>query len=348
MIALLPDAVGRLEQGTVAVAPEEHLYESIVRAITTPAKPSEAQATEERPKEEKPDWEFATDFEDVALSKDGDLFLITSHSQSKSGKRKEKRMRLIRLKVDPATGKPDPATEVEIGLVGRLPDSLKGALELKPGSMDEKGEIYTPGFNIEGLACTTDGDLLVGLRSPVDKEHRAIVLRIKGAGTDSPTVTEEALLALNPKLSDDAKAKGLARGIRGMCFDAIAGGYWLIAGLAADHDPEAFPDKPLPKNEWSLWFWNGKDKLTEYTPAELQLGDDMPNPEAICAIPKAGDKPHRLLLISDDDKKPEGAKNGESRFAIIPVPLPKAPTSVSPAPTDAPSEAFPNLPKGKG
>ncbi|MGV3616524.1 MAG: hypothetical protein ACO1SV_14445 [Fimbriimonas sp.] len=329
MVALIPEATKRLESPPFEIRDEHHLYDAIASTfVKLPAGTEATKEAEEKLHKEKED--FATDFEDVVPGEEGQYYLISSHSLSSwkrdesgkvsGGKRSAKRTKFISLAFASGSVAKDKVSDINLGLIDKLPSSIDGTKSLTPGEM--KDGIYTPGFNIEGAALSTDGDLLLGLRSPVNEKQEALVLRYKKDQWEKGVVAEPEVvaLALNPKLSDDAKQKGLARGIRGIARDDhdSAKGYWIIAGLAADHNGDFYGGE-APKNEWSLWFWDGDKKLVEFTPAELGLSADMPNPEAICVVPKANGKPHRLLLISDDDAARKGEK-GASRYALFPAP----------------------------
>jgi Protein of unknown function (DUF3616) len=294
MIALLEDAVDRLEskQG-VTVLPAEQIYENLLKKI-----PGQA-----------PDAETLKDLEDVAASPQGDIFLITSHSRNKKNKAQIERQRLVRLRVNKLTGQIDNlAFNTDQGLLEKLPVDLATSTQRRPGDKNAESK-YDPGFNIEGLAWAPPGDLLIGVRSPT-RGAEAIILRLNNVNNLFDKPTEPVVLTMEAELD----LGGL--GIRGMCYDEERKGYWIIAGLSPDPD-EA--DPPL-KNEWSIWFWNGKVKKTErelkkeWQKADLPAGILLNNPEAVGLIKKKHENAaHYLLLISDD-----GAGKPSS-FVLIPL-----------------------------
>ncbi len=294
MIALLEDAIDRLEsKKDISVFPAEQIYEKLLKKI-----PGQA-----------PDAETIKDLEDVAASPQGDIFLITSHSRNKKSKSQIERQRLVRLRVNKLTGKiENVAFNTDKGLLEKLPVELAKSTQRRPGEKNAEGK-YDPGFNIEGLAWAPEGNLLIGLRSPT-LGAEAVILRLNNVNNYFDKPTEPVVFTMEAKLD----LGGL--GIRGMSYDVERKGYWIIAGLSPDPD-EADPSL---KNEWSIWFWNGKTIQTEsklkkkWQKADLPAGIILNNPEAVSLIKKKNESAaHYLLLISDD-----GAKKPSS-FVLIPL-----------------------------
>ncbi|MBM4394417.1 MAG: HlyD family efflux transporter periplasmic adaptor subunit [Deltaproteobacteria bacterium] len=122
------------------------------------------------------------DVESVARTPDGSLWLLSSQSVSRSGKRPDSRTWLVRAKVEGGR------------LVSTGHASLASALAaLEPATLDGLGiaaadPAYQRGargfdrvLDIEGM--TADGaDLLFGLRRPVDGNGRALVWRLTDPG----------------------------------------------------------------------------------------------------------------------------------------------------------------------
>ncbi|NTW88989.1 MAG: hypothetical protein HGB26_07700 [Desulfobulbaceae bacterium] len=92
--------------------------------------------------------------------------------------------------------------------------------------------------------------------------------------------------------------------------------YLIIAGLSPDPD-EADPSL---KNEWSIWFWNGKTIQTEsklkkkWQKADLPAGIILNNPEAVSLIKEKNESAAQYLLLISDD----GAEKPSS-FVLIPL-----------------------------
>ncbi|MFN3651794.1 MAG: DUF3616 domain-containing protein [Armatimonadota bacterium] len=235
------------------------------------------------------------DLEDAAWDERGSAFLITSHARSKRGDSPEQRYRLARLRFD-ATGLLLKAEETDAlfqAIVNELP-FLADAVRRPPARS---------GLNIEGLAWSPEGHLLIGLRAPtitesVEREHGgqedAVVLRL----TNPHALFEEQ--GARALLADTVKLDLRGQGIRGMCLDPSREFCWLISGLSADptHDVQA---------PWGLWRWDMKGAAV---PASVPKEVDLETPETVAALEVDG-KPHLLLI--DDEKD-------ACRYALFPVP----------------------------
>lgn len=235
------------------------------------------------------------DLEDAAWDGRGDLFLATSHARTPRGDTPESRYRLARLHFD-ATGRL---------LEARQSDALLQAIQTEVPFLADSIR-RTParaGLNIEGLALTPEGELLVGLRSPTITESTprphggqedAVILRIKNPDALFDDPPQPALLGETVKL--DLRGQG----IRGMAYDPVRKGVWLLSGLSAE------PTHPV-RAPWGLWFWTGAGPAR---PAPAPEDTGLVNPEAVCPLSVDG-KPH-LLLVEDGEKS--------SRFALIRTP----------------------------
>lgn len=235
------------------------------------------------------------DLEDAAWDGAGAAFLVASHSRTRRGDAPEPRYRLARLRFD-AIGKllqarqSDALLQAVVNDVPFLADSIR----------------RTParaGLNIEGLAWTGEGSLLVGLRSPTvtESEQRAhggqedaVVLRVKNPNAlfeDAPPPAT---------LGDVVKLDLHGQGIRGMAYDPARKGCWLISGLSVD------PNHPV-RSPWSLWLWDEKGAPRE---ARLPANLELESPEAVCPVAVEG----RSCLLLIEGGKPD------SRYVLFPVP----------------------------
>ena len=234
------------------------------------------------------------DLEDAAAGGPDELFVIGSHARDRFGEAPEARYRLARLRFS-ATGKLLEAVQSPALLQAIQTEVpfLADAIRRTPART---------GLNVEGLAFTPGGHLLIGLRAPTITESTprphggqedAVVLRIKNPDAlfENP--------AQPPILGETLKLDLHGGGIRGMAYDARLKGVWILSGLSAE------PGHPVTA-PWRLWFWNEK---TPPRPVEL-LGVDLGQPEAVCPVEVSG-KPH-LLLIED------GAP--ASRFTVVSAP----------------------------
>jgi hypothetical protein len=287
MVVLLNDAATRLKAGgVIAPTEEEQVYKTLLEKL------------------KKSDFDFITDFEDITASPQGEIYLINSHSLSKKDKRPPKRQRLVKLGVKPESGEIVDAVANPRSLIDAVPAELKDSLTKRPGAME--GDKYTPGFNIEGLAWAPDNGLFAGLRSPLLDDKKAVVLRLTNVNSPFDNAPDPSA---PPKFIIEAKLDLGGMGIRGMSYDEQNKGYWLIAGISPD------PDKADPKlpNDWSVWFWNGKDTPEKrWDKKKIPAGMTLDNPEAICLV-GSGDAERFLLLVSDDGSKTP------SSYLLIPL-----------------------------
>lgn len=111
--------------------------------------------------------EELNDLEGIASAGDGALWVLSSQSRSKKGKRPKSRQLFARLVPDGAGYRVDRSVHLA-ALLGELPAEEQQRLGLE--SLDD--------LNIEGLAADAEG-LLLGLKGPVDAEGRAIIWRLR-------------------------------------------------------------------------------------------------------------------------------------------------------------------------
>lgn len=174
------------------------------------------------------------DIEAAALATDR-IWWVGSHGRDGSGAPAPNRRRLF------ATNVPSPGLDDLVLLSGPL-DLTDTFMESPPIAeiLDDGVRRRHPkqgGVNIEGLAIDADGGLLVGFRSPLERDTgRALVVRLSPAG-QSFTVRHSYLLDLGH------------RGIRDMTGDG--NGYAIVAGPSGDEGDFALfawtpPGSPVP------------------------------------------------------------------------------------------------------
>jgi hypothetical protein len=227
------------------------------------------------------------DLEDVAWDGQSNVFLITSHSRNRQGKSPAKRSAIVRMILAPDGLKPDKVFDLEV------PPDLQASMERTPAQA---------GFNIEGVAWTNDGRLLLGLRSPTQTVERdlkpnedAVLLEVRDLSANS---LEAAVVkpVLNLKGS----------GIRGMSYDPEEKGLWIVAGLSPDP-----PDGIVEKANSALWFLHDNGTLNKIElPAEVKTG--LANVEAVARVSIGESKQPHLLLVED------GLET--SKYVLFPVP----------------------------
>lgn len=217
----------------------------------------------------------ALDFEGIAEGKDRGIFLITSHSANRKGKRKKNRQHLVKLYL-----KNQQISEMQSfdHLLDPIQQHLKKTLLLNDKTAKK--------LNIEGLAFTAaKNELLIGLRAPL-YGGRAIVVKLVNpyaifSSGQAPLFSEQPLLL-------DLRGAG----IRAIDYDKHQERY-LLAG-------EVLNSKG--KFHSRVWSWDG---TAGTTPTELRLPKikGIKNIEGITSVTRG--KSHFLLLVCDNGDKAE-------------------------------------------
>ncbi|HEY0489916.1 MAG TPA: DUF3616 domain-containing protein [Telluria sp.] len=198
------------------------------------------------------------------------IYWISSHGRNGKGEEQERRYRFFATEAltrEPwvrPVGKP----------YTRMLDDLVAADELKPYKLAEaasRAPKLDGGFNIEGLAATPDGDLLIGLRNPAPT-GKALVVHLR-----NPADVVEGEKA---QFGQVAELDLGGRAIRSIELVGLA--YMIVAG-------------PTGKTgDFALYRWSG-----DAGEAPLELGHvdfREARPEALFAIPGT----HMVQILSDD------------------------------------------------
>jgi len=204
----------------------------------------------------------------------GDRFYwITSHGNNRKGREQESRQRFFAVTVqrNGATATIQTAGRPYDGLLDDLlADSrlakfqLAASIGLPPKS---------PGaLNIEGLAATRDGHLLIGFRNPIPNGGALIVPLLN---------PEEVTAGKRAKFGDPLQIDLGGYGIRSM--EQWRGGYLLIGGSADG------------KGKSRLYEWTGGADQPRLMP---KVDFEGINPEAISVINRNGTD--ELFVVSDD------------------------------------------------
>jgi len=203
------------------------------------------------------------------------IYWIASHGRDKDAVEQESRQRLFATDVAVAsglptfrtTGKPYKQLLADLSAAEDLAEfDLQRAATLPPEAPG--------GLNIEGMASTAEGHLLIGFRNPIP-QGRALIVRLHNpeevvAGRGRARVSLGALLDLGN------------RGIRAL--EPIAGGRYLV--LAGSFDDT---------RNFSLFLWDGISSA----PSQLVDGTSLNdlNPEELVMVPETTGG---FLLFSDD------------------------------------------------
>lgn len=236
------------------------------------------------------------------------IYWIGSHGRNAKGEPSESRQRLFATDILPQPGAP------RLVLVGSPYTRLLKDLttDRRYQQYDLAGAAARPpkaagGLNIEGLAATPEGGLLVGFRSPIVAGRALIVPLLNPDG-----VIEGAAARLGDPLLIDLGGQGIRS------ISDWRGQYLLVAGAAGEG------------GDSRLFAWAGLPRSPTPVAGSFLAGL---NPESVAVIPQAdGD---RLLLVSDDGtrivgKRPAKRIKDQSRrpFRAMVMPLPPLETDV--------------------
>jgi hypothetical protein len=199
------------------------------------------------------------------------IYWITSHSRNSKGKLQPGRYRFFATDVvtgDPPTVKAvgRPYTQLLRDLVA-APALASYRLDVAAGRAAEAAG----GLNIEGLAATPEGTLLIGLRNPLPG-GKALVVPLLNPG--------ELIEGKAARFGTPVELELGQRGIRSI--ERIAAGYLIVAGPVAD------------QGNFALFRWSG----IPAEPASPVTGIDLGSlrPEALFVFPGSDE----VQLLSDD------------------------------------------------
>lgn len=199
------------------------------------------------------------------------IYWITSHGRNSKAKLQRSRHRFFATDVRPGKtpllkpiGQPYKRLLRDMETSGALKSyKLKGAARL---SAEAAG-----GLNIEGLAATPEGTLLIGFRNPLPQQRALII----------PLLNPAALIAGGKARFGAPIELDLGhRGIRSI--ERYAAGYLIVGGPTAD------------TGSFALFKWSGNAGDAAIQVAGIDLKDLRP--EALFAIPPGKD----VQLLSDD------------------------------------------------
>lgn len=235
----------------------------------------------------------ASDLE--AAARVGDVvYWLSSHSLTSAGKDREWRRRLFATRIDSSASPP------QLTPIGKPYAELLAALIAEPllKSLGLAQAAKLPpevpgGLNIEGLAATPDGSLLIGLRNPLIA-GRAVLVPLRNPaelvnGSTKPRFAAAITLDLG------------GRGIRSIDRAGTNSGYLIVAGPTGDGG-----------SSFALFTWSGVA-----TDAPVNTAVAVParfSPEALIVMPGSG----QALLLSDDGARCDAAA---MRFQALGVAL---------------------------
>ena len=270
----------------------------------------------EAPKKKKPGPDGKPVFKEADIegaARVGDrIYWIGSHGRDSDGNAEPGRSRLFATRIvsDPDGPRLEP---IKPGAYTALRENMFDDPKLKPLKLSEafaSGEKNGPapeaknGFNIEGLAATPEGGLLIGFRNPRPGKQ-AIVIPLNNPA-DVVDAGKEPVFG-NPRLLDFE-----GRGIRSI--EWINNVYVIVAG------PYGKARESKIKPPFALFTWSGNEAdVKPRMMKKVKLPDDF-SPEAVFEIPGSSN----MMLLSDDgtDKCKDADKSKKS-FRALTIPVPK-------------------------
>ncbi len=197
------------------------------------------------------------------------IYWIASHSRNSKAKRKPGRHRVFATDIQP-----DGTLKTVGAPYIHLLRDLSEDPALKPYGLADAARLAAEaegGLNIEGLAATPDGKLLIGFRNPL-RAQRAMVLQLENPA--------EVIEGQRAKLGEPTTLDLGGRGIRSI--ELIGSSYLIVAGPIAD------------SGSFALYQWSGKTSDAPKVINNVSLGSLRP--EALFAIPQSS----LVQLLSDD------------------------------------------------
>ena len=206
-----------------------------------------------------------------------------------AGAPRPNRQRLFATRLGLESGDKGKGVAVTVEPVGRPYQTLLADLEADPRyapfGLDQAAKLpgkAKDGLNIEGLAATPNGQLLIGFRNPLP-QGKALVAPLTNPGAvlagEAARFGEPVLLELG----------GL--GIRSL--EMVNGSLLIVAGPSGPGNPKDGPAIPSALYRWNGQFESAPELLRLFG---SELGKSLFNPEALFV---EGDS---LVLLSDDGK----------------------------------------------
>lgn len=214
------------------------------------------------------------------------IYWISSHGQDKHGDAAPSRHQFFASEFDARTGQMPTLKLVGKAYKNLLKDLI--AEQKKFGKYDFAGAAKLPpkakgALNIEGLAATADGKLLIGFRNPLPK-GKALIIPLNNP--------KELIEGGANAIANFGEAIELDLGGRGIrSIERVGAAYYIVAGPIDDDAPGA---KALG---FLLYKWTGAANVRPVPSLPLPKLDDF-HPESLI-VPAA----NKLQLLSDDGKR---------------------------------------------
>jgi hypothetical protein len=201
----------------------------------------------------------------------GVTYWISSHGLNAKGKGSKDRRRFFATEVVPGSQPPRLRT---VGQPRRdLLEAMAQAASLKRYALDQAAQLPAEapgGLNIEGLAATPQGALLIAFRNPIPA-NGALVLPLNNP--------REWLNGAAAAFGQPIELPLGGRGIRSM--EGVGAGYLIVAG------------PPDDDGDFVVYRWSG---TVGEAPAPVPIDLGTLRPEALFLVPGT----HKMQLLSDD------------------------------------------------
>ncbi|MCK5664853.1 MAG: DUF3616 domain-containing protein [Thiotrichaceae bacterium] len=226
------------------------------------------------------------DLEAVTIDQHDHLYAITSHSLNRKGKLKNERNRLVHFTIN------DQAVD-EVSLIENLREWIIASYPELKKSTKIKNVQKDGGLNIEGLAYDKKKQqLLIGLRSPLNKQDQAIIIPI--------TLTKQTF---KNKLFNDKPRELITldlngAGIRDFTYVPYLNAFLILSGTSS-----------ADKKSAQLWIWKrGKQAVKIKIKGAKKFG----TAEGITPV-KLLNKDAGIMIVIDDGEQ-KSAQPGHYLF----------------------------------
>lgn len=227
------------------------------------------------------------------------IYWISSHARNQDGEIKVQRRQFFAT--DMLTSAPSPTVSAATPPYTRLVEDIAAEPRFAVLGSASKRAIdpeMPGGLNIEGLAATPDGQLLIGFRNPLSARKEALLLPLRNPAA----VIDQAA---KPVFGDLIALDLGERGIRSIDF--VNSRFAIIAGPLGD--------KKSGKG-FALYTWSGKVADSPQQVRKIDFSDM--HPEALFAV--AGK--NEIYVLSDDGNQCKDTKPGEKSFRGFSLTLP--------------------------